>query len=62
MALTEDLTRLSDRSDAVSDEVWAAAAEHYDEQQLGTLVMAVALINVWNRLNVATRQVAGQEW
>ena len=62
LALTEDLTRLSDRSDAVSDEVWEAAAEHYDEQQLGTLVMAVALINVWNRLNVATRQVAGQEW
>ncbi len=62
LALTEDLTRLSDRSHAVSDEIWEAAAEHYDEQQLGTLVMAIALINVWNRLNVATRQVAGQEW
>ena len=61
LALTEELTRLADSSE-VPDDVWDAAAEHYDEQQLGTLVMAVAMINLWNRLNVATRQVAGQGW
>jgi alkylhydroperoxidase family enzyme len=42
--------------------VWEDAAHHYDEQELAALVLAIASINVWNRLNVATRQVAGQEW
>jgi AhpD family alkylhydroperoxidase len=61
LALTECVTRLSDRSDPVPDEVWNEAARHYDERALGTLVLAISAINVWNRLNVATRQVAG-EW
>ena len=59
LALTEAVTRLSDRSDAVPDAVFAEAAAHYDEQQLATLVLAIANINLWNRLNVATRQLAG---
>ena len=59
MALTEAVTRLSDRSDPVPDAVWDEAARCYDEGQLATLVLAIANINVWNRLNVATRQVAG---
>ena len=59
LALTEAVTRLSDRADPVPDEVWDEAARHYDEAQLATLVLAIANINVWNRLNVATRQVAG---
>ncbi len=61
LALTEAATRLSDRSDPVPDEVWEDAARHYDEQALAALVIAIATINVWNRLNVVTRQVAG-EW
>jgi AhpD family alkylhydroperoxidase len=61
LALTECVTRLSDRPDPVPDEVWKEAARHYDEMALGTLVLAIASINVWNRLNAATRQVAG-EW
>jgi AhpD family alkylhydroperoxidase len=61
LALTEAVTRLSDRENPVPDDVWDAAARHYDEGELGALVMAIANINVWNRLNVATRQVAG-EW
>ncbi len=59
LALTEAVTRLSDSSDPVPDAVWEAAARHYDEGQLATLVLAIANINVWNRLNVATRQIAG---
>ena len=59
LALAEALTRLADRPDAVPDEVYAAAAEHYDEQQLAALILAVGVVNLWNRLNVATRQVAG---
>ena len=62
LALTEAATRLSDTADPVPDEIWDEAASHYDEQELGGLVMAIASINVWNRLNVATRQVAGAEW
>ena len=61
LALTEAVTRLADRSDAVPDEVWNEAARHYDDRQLGAIVLAISTINVWNRLNVATRQVAG-EW
>lgn len=59
LALTEATTRLADRADAVPDEVWAEAARHYDEHQLAALVIAIASINTWNRLNAATRAVAG---
>jgi AhpD family alkylhydroperoxidase len=59
LALTEAVTRISDREDAVNDETWKEAAGHYDESALAALLIAIANINVWNRLNVATRQVAG---
>jgi AhpD family alkylhydroperoxidase len=62
LALTESVTRLADTADPVPDSVWEKAARHYDEQELAALVLAIATVNVWNRLNVATRQVAGQEW
>jgi AhpD family alkylhydroperoxidase len=61
LALTEAATRLADRSDPVPDEVWDEAARHYDERQLGALVLAIATINVWNRVNATTRQVTG-DW
>jgi len=61
LALTEAMTRLADRSDPVPDEVWDEAARHYDEQQLAALVVAIAGINTWNRINAATRQITG-EW
>ena len=62
LALTEAATRMSDRAESVPDEVWQETARHYNEQTLAALVVAIANINVWNRLNVVTRQVAGQEW
>jgi AhpD family alkylhydroperoxidase len=62
LALTEAATRLSDRPEPVPDEVWDEAARHYDEKALAALVMAIGSINLWNRLNVVTRQVAGQGW
>jgi AhpD family alkylhydroperoxidase len=61
LALAEAVTRLSDREDPVSDEIWNEVTRHYDEQALASLILAISLINVWNRLNVSTRQVAG-EW
>jgi AhpD family alkylhydroperoxidase len=59
LALTEAVTRLSDRPDPVPDDVWAEAARHYDERALAAVLIEIAAINVWNRLNVATQQVAG---
>jgi AhpD family alkylhydroperoxidase len=61
LALTEAVTRLSDRTDPVPDDVWEEARRHYDEPALAALVIAIATVNVWNRLNVSTRQVPG-EW
>lgn len=60
LALAEAGTRLSDQSDAVPDDIWDEAARYYDPRQLVGLVIAIAAINAWNRLNVITRQVAGQ--
>jgi AhpD family alkylhydroperoxidase len=59
LALGEAVTRLSDRPEAVSDEVYDEAAKHFDEDQLAGLILAIAAINVWNRVNAATKQVAG---
>ncbi len=59
LALTEAATRLADRPEPVPDDVYAAAAEHYDEQELAGLSLEIATINVWNRLNAIVRQPAG---
>jgi alkylhydroperoxidase family enzyme len=47
--------------DPVPDAVWEEAKKYYDEKGLAALSLAIATINVWNRLNAITRQVAG-EW
>jgi AhpD family alkylhydroperoxidase len=60
LALTEALTRLSDRADPVPDAVWSQADKQFDEAELAALILAIANINVWNRLNVAVRQPAGR--
>jgi AhpD family alkylhydroperoxidase len=59
--LTEALTRLADQGDAVPDSIWDAAAEHFTETELGALVLDIATVNLWNRLNVATRQIVGEQ-
>jgi alkylhydroperoxidase family enzyme len=61
LALTEAATRLADRPDPVPDDIWDEAARHYDETQLACLVLAIAIINAFNRVNAATRQITG-EW
>jgi AhpD family alkylhydroperoxidase len=59
LELAEAVTRIADRPEPVPDTLWEKAAAHYDEKQLSALLLSVAAINVWNRLNVATRQPAG---
>jgi AhpD family alkylhydroperoxidase len=58
LELAEQGTRIAD-SAGVSDEAWQNAAKHYDDDQLAALVCLIAGINAWNRLNVITRQLAG---
>lgn len=62
LALAEAVTRLSDRPDPVPDDIWAEAARHYDEHALAVLLVSISAINVWNRLNAATRQLADPAW
>lgn len=59
LELAEAVTRFSDRTDPVSDELWERVSAHYDEEQLSSLLLSISVINMWNRLNVATRQQAG---
>jgi len=61
LALAEAASRLSDRADPVPDDVWQEAARHYDETALAALVVSIGVINLWNRVNVSTRQLGG-DW
>ena len=61
LALTEAATRLADRPDPVPDEVWEEAARLYSEPQLAALVISIATINAFNRVNAATKQISG-DW
>ncbi|MEU8918443.1 carboxymuconolactone decarboxylase family protein [Streptomyces nigrescens] len=59
LELAEQGTRIADGAGGVSDEVWARAAEHYDEEQLTALVVLISFMNTANRLNVIAQQPAG---
>ncbi|MET9804712.1 carboxymuconolactone decarboxylase family protein [Streptomyces sp. NPDC006368] len=59
LELTEQGTRIADAAGGVTDEAWANAAKHYDDDQLAALVLQIAVINAFNRLNVITQQPAG---
>jgi AhpD family alkylhydroperoxidase len=62
LALTEALTRLADEPDPVPDSLWAEVSRHFEENALAALIVCIANINVWNRLNAAVGQVAGTAW
>ena len=63
LALAEAVTRLADHPDQVPDAIWDEAAHHYDEKGLAALLLMIATTNLFNRLNVPTRQLAGvQNW
>ena len=61
LALTECVTRLADRPDPVPDDVFDEAARYFETEQLSALLIEIAMINVWNRLNVAVRQPSGSD-
>jgi len=59
LALTEAVTRLNDRADPVTDEIWNEAARHFNEKQLASLLLMIGVTNLFNRMNVPTKQPAG---
>ena len=62
LALAESATRLADRPDAVSDELWEGVAKHFNERELGALALWIATTNFFNRLNAIIRVQAPQSW
>jgi AhpD family alkylhydroperoxidase len=62
LALAEAATRIQDGAPGVTDEIWAAAAAHFDERQLSAIILDVAVTNFFNRINRATRAQAGKTW
>ncbi|MEU7789475.1 hypothetical protein [Amycolatopsis sp. NPDC049159] len=62
LALTEAATRIQDGRPGVTDEIWAAAAAHFDEPQLSAIVLNIALTGFFNRINRAIREQAGKAW
>jgi AhpD family alkylhydroperoxidase len=62
LELAEERTRLADRPEPVGEELWERLTEHFDEPQLGSLIMMIGLVNVFNRVNATLREPAGQTW
>jgi AhpD family alkylhydroperoxidase len=62
LALAESVTRIADRPESVTDDIWNDAAKHYNEEQLASILLMIGMTNLFNRLNAATRQPAGATW
>lgn len=60
LEFTEAITRLADHHDPISDDLWARMSELFDRRQIAALLFEIGAINVWNRINAAIRQLAGQ--
>ncbi|MBX6169515.1 MAG: carboxymuconolactone decarboxylase family protein [Thermobispora bispora] len=62
LALTEAATRIQDGAPGVTDEIWDAAAAHFDESELSAIILNIALTNFFNRINRTLREPAGKAW
>jgi AhpD family alkylhydroperoxidase len=62
LALTEAATRIQDGAPGVTDEIWDAAAAHFDEKQLSAIILNIAMTNFFNRINRTIREQAGKTW
>ncbi|KAB2350344.1 carboxymuconolactone decarboxylase family protein [Actinomadura rudentiformis] len=62
LALAEAATRIQDGAPGVTDDIWDAAAAHFDQKQLSAIILDIALTNFFNRLNHAVREQAGKTW
>ncbi|MEU3983390.1 carboxymuconolactone decarboxylase family protein [Streptomyces sp. NPDC026672] len=59
LEVAEQGTRIADAAGGVTDDAWADAVKHFDEDQLVALISLIAVINAYNRINVVNRQPAG---
>ncbi|AGP52255.1 carboxymuconolactone decarboxylase family protein [Streptomyces rapamycinicus] len=59
LELAEQGTRVADAAGGVTDEAWANAAKHFDDDQLVALISLIAIINGYNRVNIINQQPAG---
>ncbi len=59
LALTEAVTTIS--VGGVSDELYEEVRKHFDEKQFVSLIMAINVINAWNRLAITTGMTAPAE-
>jgi AhpD family alkylhydroperoxidase len=62
LELTENLTRLADQADPVPDAIWEKITRHFSQPEIAALLVSIALINSWNRFNVAVRMTVGEKW
>jgi AhpD family alkylhydroperoxidase len=62
LELTEAATRMADAADPVPDHIWDEAADHFDENQLSSIVLMIATTNFFNRINRTLRVPAGTRW
>ncbi|GAB3118596.1 carboxymuconolactone decarboxylase family protein [Streptomyces calidiresistens] len=62
LALTEAATRIQDGAPGVTDDIWEAATERFDEKQLSAIILNIALTNFFNRINRTVRGQAGRTW
>lgn len=60
LEFTEAITRLADHHDPISDDLWARMSALFDNRQIAALLFEIGAINIWNRINAAIRQPAGQ--
>lgn len=58
LAWTEAVTRIMEGH--VADEVYEEVRPHFSEKELADLTLAIATINAWNRLAIASRTEAGK--
>ncbi|MGC4033519.1 MAG: carboxymuconolactone decarboxylase family protein [Tepidisphaeraceae bacterium] len=57
LALTEAVTKVAEHG--VSDDVYAEAERHFSHPELAQLVLAIGVINTWNRIAISFRSVPG---
>ncbi|NKY37364.1 carboxymuconolactone decarboxylase family protein [Nocardia speluncae] len=58
LELTEAATRLADGG-GIGADTWQRVRKHYDDEQVGGLIAAIATINAWNRINAIAHTPAG---
>ena len=57
LEITEAITTLKDRYNSVPDSLWLKLEKHFSERERAALVLLISVMNMFTRINVATRQL-----